>query len=203
MLLFLIILQRFHFPIRLYGVSEGIVKMDIAKLVQNAKKGNDEAFEQLISSVRHKLYRTAYSYVRNEQDALDIYQETIYKAYTSLKSLKKPESFQSWILKILVFKSIDFIRKDSRHFTTDNTEIFAELISKENVDYIAHSMDLSDAFKFLDPKYKTIILLRYYHDLSIKEIATILNYPEGTVKSYINRAKKELKPILKEGYMYE
>ncbi|MGP7815764.1 sigma-70 family RNA polymerase sigma factor [Niallia sp. 01092] len=177
--------------------------MDIAKLVQNAKKGNDEAFEQLISSVRHKLYRTAYSYVRNEQDALDIYQETIYKAYTSLKSLKKPESFQSWILKILVFKSIDFIRKDSRHFTTDNTEIFAELISKENVDYIAHSMDLSDAFKFLDPKYKTIILLRYYHDLSIKEIATILNYPEGTVKSYINRAKKELKPILKEGYMYE
>lgn len=60
--------------------------MSIVKLVQNAKRGDDEAFEQLISSVRHKLYRTAYSYVRNEQDALDIYQETIYKAYTSLKT---------------------------------------------------------------------------------------------------------------------
>ena len=79
--------------------------MDIAKLVQKAKKGNDEAFEQLISSVRHKLYRTAYSYVRNEQDALDMYQETIYTAYISLKTLKKPESFPSWITKILVFKS--------------------------------------------------------------------------------------------------
>jgi RNA polymerase sigma-70 factor, ECF subfamily len=174
--------------------------MDIAKLVQKAKTGNDEAFEQLISSVRYKLYRTAYSYVRNEQDALDIYQETIYKAYTSLKTLKKPECFQSWIIKILVFKSIDFIRKESRHFTTDDEKIFDELISN---DYIAHTMDLSEAFKFLDPKCKTIILLRYYHDLSIKEIANIMNYPEGTVKSHLNRAKKELRPILKEGYFYE
>ncbi|GIN74240.1 DNA-directed RNA polymerase sigma-70 factor [Bacillus sp. J14TS2] len=177
--------------------------MDIAKLVKKAKKGNDEAFEQLVSSVRHKLYRTAYSYVRNEQDALDLYQETIYKAYTSLQSLKKPESFQSWIIKILVFKSIDFIRKESRHFTTDDEELFAELASKENVDYITHSMDLSEAFKFLDPKYKTIILLRYYHDLSIKEIAHIMNSPEGTVKSHLNRAEKKLRPILKEGYLYE
>lgn len=177
--------------------------MDVAKLVQKAKKGNDEAFELLISSVRNKLYRTAYSYVRNEQDALDIYQETIYKAYTSLKTLKKPESFQSWIIKILVFKSIDFIRKESRHFTTDDEKIFAELISKDSVDYIAHSMDLSEAFKFLDPKYKTIILLRYYHDLSIREIANIMNYPEGTVKSHLHRAQKELRPILKEGYFYE
>ena len=55
MLVFLIILQRFHFPVRLYYEKEGIYKMDIAKLVHKAKKGNDEAFEQLISSVRHKF----------------------------------------------------------------------------------------------------------------------------------------------------
>ncbi|WP_419392778.1 sigma-70 family RNA polymerase sigma factor [Cytobacillus praedii] len=177
--------------------------MDVEKLVQKAKKGNDEAFELLISSVRNKLYRTAFSYVRNEQDALDIYQETIYKAYTSLKTLKNPASFQSWIIKILIFKSIDFIRKESRHFTTDDEKLFAELISKESVDYIAHSMDLSEAFKFLEPKYQTIILLRYYHDLSIREIANIMNYPEGTVKSHLSRAQKELRPILKEGYFYE
>lgn len=79
-------MQRFHFLVRLNDEKEGKVKMDIAKFVDMAKKGNDEAFEQLISSVRAKLYRTAYSYVRNEQDALDIYQETIYKAYISLKN---------------------------------------------------------------------------------------------------------------------
>lgn len=117
--------------------------------------------------------------------------------------MKKPESFQSWITKMLVFKSIDFVRKESRHFTTDDEEIFAELILTESVDEIAHSMDLTDAFEFLDPKYKSVILLRYYHDLSVKEIATIMKYPEGTVKSYLNRAKKELRPILKEGYISE
>ncbi|TQR15403.1 sigma-70 family RNA polymerase sigma factor [Psychrobacillus vulpis] len=175
--------------------------MDIAKLVRKAKKGEDEAFEQLVGSVRQKLYRTAYAYVRNEQDALDLYQETIYTAYISIKKLKKPESFPSWITKILVFKSIDFIRKESRHFTTDNEEIFAELLAHENGDLIPHSMDLSEAFKFLNPTVKTIILLRYYHDLSIKEIAAIMKYPEGTVKSHLNRAKKELRPILREGYM--
>lgn len=177
--------------------------MDIAKLVKMARKGNDEAFEQLIHSVRDKLYRTAYSYVRNEQDALDMYQETIYQAYTNLKKLKEPERFHGWIIKIIVFKSIDFIRKESRHFTTGDDAFFAKLISVESVDDVVHSMDLTEAFAFLNPKYKSVILLRYYHDLSIKEIATIMKFPEGTVKSYLNRAKKELRPILKEGYIHE
>ena len=175
--------------------------MEITKLVHRAKKGNDGAFEQLISFVREKLYRTAYTYVRNEQDALDIYQETIYTAYISLKTLKKSDSFSSWITKILVFKCIDFIRKESRHFTTDDEEVFAELIATGYVDSVSHSLDLSEAFTFLNPTVKSIVLLRYYHDLSIKEIASIMNYPEGTVKSHLNRAKKELRPILKEGYL--
>lgn len=188
---------------RLNGEKEGEREMEVVDLVKKAKRGNEEAFEQLISSVRHKLYRTAYSYVKNEQDALDIYQETIYKAFTTLKSLKKPEAFQSWITKILIYKAIDFIRKETRHFTTDKEELFVELMSPENIDSIAHSMDLTEAFNHLSPTYKAIILLRYYHDLSIKEIARIMDYPEGTVKSHLNRAKKELRPILKEGYIYE
>ncbi len=177
--------------------------MELTKLAQRAKKGDDEAFEQLISSVREKLYRTAYAYVRNEQDALDIYQEAIYTAYVTIKKLKKPESFTSWITKILVFKAIDFIRKESRHFSTDDAEVFSTLIEPEHVDDLMHAMDLSVAFKYLGPKVKTIILLRYYHDLSVKEIAIIMNVPEGTIKSHLNRAKKELKPILREGYLYE
>ncbi|PEX86546.1 sigma-70 family RNA polymerase sigma factor [Bacillus cereus] len=176
--------------------------MDIAYLVKQARKGNDQAFEQLITFVRQKLYRTAYSYVRNEQDALDIYQETIYEAYLSLRKLKEPEKFQSWITKILVFKAIDFIRKSSKEFVV-NDEIFANLSAEENMNKLEQSLDLTTAFNFLDPTYKTIILLRYYHDLSIKEIADVLNSPEGTIKSQLHRAKHALRPILKEGYSYE
>lgn len=176
--------------------------MDIAYLVKQARKGNDQAFEQLITFVRQKLYRTAYSYVRNEQDALDIYQETIYEAYLSLRKLKEPEKFQSWITKILVFKAIDFIRKSSRHFVA-NDEMFTNLSAEENMNKLEQSLDLTSAFNSLDPTYKTIILLRYYHDLSIKEIADVLNSPEGTIKSQLHRAKHALRPILKEGYSYE
>ena len=177
--------------------------MDIEKLVQRARKGDDEAFEQLIDSVRDKLYRTAYAYVRNEQDALDVYQEAIYTAYVSLKSLKKAASFRSWITKILVCKAIDFIRKESHHFSTDNEDVFSALIATDSENFTTHSIDLEEAFKTLKPAVKTIMLLRYYHDFSVKEIASMMNYPEGTVKSHLNRAKHELRPILKEGDLYE
>jgi RNA polymerase sigma-70 factor, ECF subfamily len=149
------------------------------------------------------LYRTAYSYVRNEHDALDIYQDAIYKAFTSLESLKNPESFESWIIKILVFRAIDFIRKESRHFPSDNIESFGQTFLNDSSQYTDQSIDLFNAFDYLDPHYKTIILLRYYHDLSVKEIASMMGCPEGTIKSCLHRAKKELRPILKEGYFYE
>ena len=71
----------------------------------------------------------------------------------------------------------------------------------EESNFINQSLDLSEALKSLTPTVQTIILLRYYHDLSIKEIAMLLDFPEGTVKSHLNRAKKELRPILKEGYL--
>ena len=69
-------------------------------------------------------------------------------------------------------------------------EIFTNLCTEESMNKLEQSLDLTEAFNFLDPTYKTIILLRYYHDLSIKEIAEVLNSPEGTVKShYIERSK--------------
>lgn len=177
--------------------------MEISHLVKAAQKGDDQAFEELVSSVRTKLYRIAFSYVRNEQDALDLYQETIYEAYRSLRKLKKPESFISWIVRIVVCKAIDFIRKESRHFATSDQQVFDTLLYVENATSISQSLDLSHALSTLEPHYRMIIALRYYYDFSIKEIASLLHSPEGTVKSYISRAKKELRPILKEGYIYE
>lgn len=177
--------------------------LEISQLVNKAKHGNNEAFEQLIAIVRNKLYRTAFSYVQNQEDALDIYQDAIFEAYISLRKLKKPESFQHWITKILIFKAIDFIRKDSKHILTDNVELFTGIYTENNMNLIEHSLDLTYAFSHLSTNYKTLILLRYYHDLSIHEIADILNYPEGTIKSHLYRARQILKPILKEDYFYE
>lgn len=176
--------------------------MNIKYLVKKARKGNEEAFQQLVASVRQKLYQTAYFYVKNEQDALDLYQDTIYEAYLSLEKLRNPEQFQSWITRILVFKAIDFIRKSSKQFIASE-DVFSNLYAEAGDISIEQSIDLAAAFDLLEPTYRTIILLRYYHDLSIRDIAELLNSPEGTVKSKLSRAKQALRPILKEGYLYE
>lgn len=131
-----------------------------------------------------------------------MYQEAIYEAYVSLHKLKKPEKFNSWITQIIIFKAIDFIRKSAKQFVASD-ETFAYLATEENISHLVKSMDLTEAFHYLSPAYKTIILLRYYYDFSIKEIADQLNYPEGTVKSQLHRARNALRPILEEGYSYE
>ncbi|MBM7702806.1 sigma-70 family RNA polymerase sigma factor [Metabacillus iocasae] len=175
--------------------------MNISELVKHAQKGDDEAFEQLIATVRHRLYKTAYLYVRNEQDALDLYQDAIYQAYLSLKTLKNREHFQAWIVKIVANKAIDFIRKSSKQFIA-NSDSFSHLCSVDMIRHVEHSLDLTAAFAALDHEQKTLILLRYYYDLPVKEISKLTNSPEGTIKSSLHRAKKTMRPILKEGYLH-
>ena len=72
------------------------------KLVQQAQNGCDESFEKLINSYKEYLYKTAFLYVKNEHDALDIYQETVYKAYINIQKLRNTKFFKTWIIKILI-----------------------------------------------------------------------------------------------------
>ena len=82
------------------------------KLVKKAIKGNEDAFETLITNHSDKLYRTAYLYVRNKEDALDVLQETTYKAFISIHQLKSPEYFGTWLTKILIRTAYDRIKQE-------------------------------------------------------------------------------------------
>lgn len=88
--------------------------MDIENLVRLAQKGEDNAFYELISLNKEKMYVTAYAYVNNKEDALDIVQESVYKAYTSIKKLKEPKFFNTWITRIVINCSIDLVRKNKK-----------------------------------------------------------------------------------------
>jgi len=81
--------------------------MSIEKRVNKAKKGNEKAFQALIEIEKHKLYRIAYLYVKKEEDALDVVQETIYKAFISIKQLKDAAYFSTWITRILINTAIN------------------------------------------------------------------------------------------------
>jgi RNA polymerase sigma-70 factor (ECF subfamily) len=164
--------------------------------IKKAKKWNKKAFQELIDTEKNKLYRIAYLYAKNEQDALDIVQETICKAYISIKNLKDPNYFSSWLTKILINTALDLIKEKNRvipmeefHHIPDENE---QKLEKEE------KMDLAEAIKRLKEPYKTIIILRYYKDFQIRQIADTLGCPEGTVKTQLHRAVNNLKFDLRE-----
>jgi len=160
--------------------------------IKKAKKGNKKAFQDLIEGEKNKLYRMAYIYVKNEHDALDIVQETIVKAFASIKNLKEDSYFSTWITRILINTALDFIQKNKKviHLNECNSSQLEQI----NVD---EYMDLVQAIQKLGEPYQTVIILRYYKDFTIKQIAETLNCPEGTVKTHLHRAIKLLKKDLR------
>ncbi|WP_409294159.1 sigma-70 family RNA polymerase sigma factor [Peribacillus sp. SCS-26] len=170
--------------------------MNEIELVKRAVRGDEQAFSALIKAQGEKLYKTAFLYVRNKEDALDVVQETAYKAFLSISGLKNPEYFGTWLIKILIRCSYTLLNKRKKSFLPGDDVINAFL---DSADIPPQScQDLPTALEKLEGNYRTVIILFYYHDWPIKSIAEAMEKPEGTVKTYLRRARLELKTILKE-----
>ncbi|MFB5936602.1 sigma-70 family RNA polymerase sigma factor [Peribacillus frigoritolerans] len=169
------------------------------ELVIKARNGDNLAFQILIEDEQDALYRFAFIYVRNETDAIDIYQQTVCKALTSIHTLKEPAYFSSWLTRILINVAIAFLNKRNKTVLIEQTDL--EKIEDPNQPKVEEQMDLLQVLGELDDKYKTVLLLRYYQDYQVKQIAEMLNCPEGTVKTNIRRGLKVLKNALKGAYV--
>ncbi|MCH3963040.1 MAG: sigma-70 family RNA polymerase sigma factor [Clostridium sp.] len=170
--------------------------MNTEELVVKAKSGDENAFCELIKMNKETLYKTAYFYTKNKHDSLEILDDTVYKAYTSIKKLKQKKYFNTWIMRILINSSINYINKRKRLIffgrTVDRTKEYKSVDNREEI------LDLYKAIDTLEGKFKMIIILRYFNDLTVKQIADIMNYPIGTVKTYIHKALKQLRIELEE-----
>ena len=157
--------------------------------------------EYIIDFIRENqndMYRFAYSYVKNREDALDIIQESVVRAISSAESLRNISSIKAWIFKIIVNEVYWFFRS-SRIYTDD---INAEGMEYENyTDSLTEYIDKQDVLKAvmnLDEKYRIIIVLRYFEDMQIREIGSILDISQSTVKSRLYKALYILKKRLGE-----
>lgn len=167
--------------------------------VKRAINGDEKAFIQLIEQQKEKLYKIAYAYVKNEQDALDIVQETVYKAYISIDTLKKPKYFNTWLTRILINISINTLKKNKNIIYLQEEAIAEDSVSIEDRE---GQMDILNELEKLDSKYKDVIVLKYFDDLTIKEIAQVLEIPIGTAKTYLNRGLSSLRiSIGKENFL--
>lgn len=171
--------------------------MDSGKLVHKARTGDAEAFEELIEPIREKLYRIAYSYVKNRDDALDIVSESVYRAYVNLRRLKNPSYFDTWMIRIVINQSINLINKNRR--ITLKADMAVNAASQDTVD-IDEALDLYAAMDRLNDNQKAVVILKYFEDLPITQVAAIMERPVGTVKSFLHGALKELRLELKEAF---
>lgn len=173
-------------------------------LIKSAIGGNSEAFEKLMIKHKTHLYKIAYSYVKNKDTSLEIIQETTYKAWMNIRNLNDYKLFKAWITKIVVNTSLTYVKKQKKLlFIEDFIDSKNPLIYKAKDIQIETKIDLYKAIDLLKPRYKTIILLRYFDDLKMEEIAYILDSPLNTIKIQHRRAKESLSDILKEDYLIE
>ncbi|MGB5945914.1 sigma-70 family RNA polymerase sigma factor [Paenisporosarcina sp.] len=170
-------------------------------LVLNAIKGDEHSFETLITQESDKLYKIAMLHVRNKEDALDVIQDTVYKAFISIGQLKNPEFFSTWLVKILMRSCYSLLKKKKKTLLPGEMALSGMLESVNQK--VELDVDLPHALSKLEPHYQTVIILFYFHDLSIQSIAESLEKPEGTIKTYLRRARIELKKVIEGGNIYE
>ena len=153
-----------------------------------------DSFEKQIAEYvirnKEKYYRLAYSYVKNADDALDIIQESIYKAVSHVDSLKGLSYIKTWFYRIVVNTSIDFLRKQKKVIVVEN-EVLTSFDSGLNDEY--ENFDLQRALINLPEKYRTVVILRYFEDLKIEEIAEILSENTNTIKTRLYKSLKLLR----------
>lgn len=166
--------------------------MNEEELVKAAQNGDNSAFYELMCLCSKSLYKIAYSYLDNEQDALEAVQETTCRAYVKLKRLRQPQYFKTWVTKILINYCIDELKRRKKL-----TELSTEELAEENITNI-DNMDLVKALNKLDSKYKQVIVLKYFQDMTTEEIASILERPEGTIKTWLHRGLSILRSYFKK-----
>ncbi len=137
-----------------------------------------EALEKIMDEYGDDVKRFVYTYVKNQADTDDITQETFITVYKKLHTFQHKSSLRTWIFSIAVNKSKDYLR--SFHTRHDN---FSELM-----DYIMK----------LSIKYREVLILYYFNDFSIKEIAHSLNQKESSIKTRLNRSRSKLAQVIED-----
>lgn len=166
--------------------------MEYIELVKNAKKGDSKSFSKLIKLCEKDMYRVAKAIMGNDDDALDCIQDAVLRAFKGIRNLSNEEYFNTWIIKILINCCNNLI-SDRRKITSyiDSSSREAE-IEDVKIDKI----EIDEALQKLDEEMKLPIILFYFEDMSICDIAESLRIPEGTVKSRLSRARVKLKQLL-------
>ncbi|EEQ60159.1 RNA polymerase sigma factor SigV [Clostridiales bacterium 1_7_47FAA] len=149
-------------------------------------QNNTAETEQILTDNYERYYRLAYSYMRNEDDALDVVQESAYRAIRDCRKVRNKDYLSTWIYRIVVNTALDMLRRKKKETTTEE-------LPEIPVEDQYRDLELRTVLNQLDDKSRTIILLRYFEDLKLEDIADIVGDNLNTVKARLYRSLKKLR----------
>lgn len=149
-------------------------------------QNNAAETEQILTENYERYYRLAYSYMRNEDDALDVVQESAYRAIRDCRKVRNKDYLSTWIYRIVVNTALDMLRRKKK-------ENITEELPEIPVEDQYQDLELRTVLNQLDDKSRTIILLRYFEDLKLEDIADIVGDNLNTVKARLYRSLKKLR----------
>ncbi len=177
-------------------------------LVEKAKEGNQKAYAELMQRYKDSIFFMVLKMVNNKDDAMDITVTTFAKAFENLEKYRPDYAFSTWLFRIATNGSIDFIRKkkiattsiDSMSYDGGEDKVYE--IRSDGLNPEEHSIkkqqteQLKEIIDKLPARYKTLIILRYFDELSYEEIAERMDLPLGTVKAQLFRGRDLLSNVL-------
>lgn len=149
-------------------------------------------FCEQVKTYRYQLYVVAFAILKNEEDAQDAVCSAILKGYEHIDQLKNSKKFKAWMITITKNEALKIRRRRLELPGDDKVEELLEPVRD-------HYNELWDCIQNLQEEYRLVIVLFYYNELSLRDIAKVLNIPMGTVKSRLSRGRELLKQALEEG----
>ncbi|MGB8954010.1 MAG: RNA polymerase sigma factor SigW [Tumebacillaceae bacterium] len=180
------------------------------RVVKRAQKGDRMAFAELVELYKDKLYNLAYRMMGNAQEAEDVAQEAFLRAYKNLDSYNAKHKFSTWIYRIATNLCIDKMRKKKPDYSLDaavdgieGADMYTRIASSERTpeeEYVRAETqtEVQAAIESLPDNYRAAVVLKYMHDMSLQEIAEVLEVPVSTVKTRIHRGREALRASLSQ-----
>ncbi|MUT64912.1 sigma-70 family RNA polymerase sigma factor [Paenibacillus sp. NEAU-GSW1] len=172
--------------------------MDFTELAAKAAAGDADAFINLIKRLENSLHFMAKSILTKDEDVADALQETILKAFRSVSSLREPKYFKTWIFRILINECHNIISQQSGSIA------YAEVPQATSYSGDYEKVDLREAVNRLDEPQRLAVILHYFEDLPLRQVARVLDISESAVKMRLSRARDALQrtlPSMYEGKM--
>lgn len=171
-----------------------------SKLLSLARKGDKAAFREIMETHKKKIFYLAYDLTGSMQDAEDLCQETFFKAYRNLPKFRGEAAVGSWLYRITLNTFLDQKKKISFQEERKQMELGEHESSLERPENVAESrqiqIHIDQALEKLTPRERSIFVMRHYQGMPVKQVASILNISDGTVKSLLFRAIRKLQKEL-------